>query len=129
MAQGSQLRKYRNRVAQLRRQHPSWSYETAREKASAEFAKGKPKKKKVSGAKPKKAPTRSRPSHSSAGRVGSVPDTQTQSQLKSKLVKSLEEQAAWALLARQTATSAKDRNTQGKKAREVLRKLKAARSV
>lgn len=130
MAKGSQLKKYRNRVSKLRRLHPGLSYEAARKKASQEFAKGGSGKKKVSGMT-EKGRKRSRPSASRYvhAKVGSIPDTATQSQLKGKLIKSLEEQAAWALLARQTAKSAKDRKSAAKTAREVLRKLKAARSV
>jgi len=118
------------RATELQKKHPGWSYRTAQKEAGKEFRTGSPKKKSVSGTKKKSVKkSHPKPRHSTGGRLGSLPDTPTQSQLKAKLVKSLEEQAAWALLAKEGATNARDRTAQGKKAREVLRKLKAARSV
>lgn len=128
MTNGQRLKKIRERASQIHKQHPGGSYQVALRKAGKEF---REKNKKVSGTKkhPKHKSTTGRGRKKGHARtIGAVPSL-THSQVKSKMVKSLEEQLAWALLAQSSSKNKTERKKEGKHVSELKRKLKAAHSL
>jgi len=123
----ARLRKIRLRASAIHKAHPSGSYQAALKKAGAEFrgkVSGVAKKRKPA---KKKAATRKRKHEVDIKVIGAVPHTAAQH--KSALVRSLEEQLAWALLAVRQEHRITHRRKLQKKAAELSRKLKAARSL
>lgn len=126
MTNSQRLKKIHQRAKELIRKHPAMKYSTAQKRAGAELrGKGVKKPGKKSAAHPKATQRKRAP----RARISGVPDTPSLAQAKSAATRSIEEQLAWALLARQSAKNVRERKQKAKRVTELNKKLRAARSL
>jgi len=121
------LKRMTTRAKAIRKQHPSMQWSNALKKAAAEL-----KGKRVSGVKKKSSPKKRKKvgAVKSTTRVSSTPrKVGTVAHTRSKLKKQLQEQLAWALLAKESAQKVRDRKKKGKKVVEIKKELRAINGI
>lgn len=115
------------RAKLIRKAHPSMKWTNAIKQAAKELS-----GKKVSGVKKKSSPKKRKAvgrvktttrASSAPRKVGTVAHT------RSKLKHQLQEQLAWALLARDSAAKVRDRKKKGKKVTELKKELRAINGI
>jgi hypothetical protein len=123
----NRLKRITTRAKAIRKAHPNMQWVNAVRQAAKELKSGK-----VSGTKKKSSPKkkkkvgavkRTRTVSSAPRKVGTVAHT------RSKLKQQLNEQLAWALLAKESAAKVRDRKKKAKKVTEIKRELRAINGI